>query len=36
VKNLRALVLLCFGLMLAASLAASETGPDLLTPAERA
>ena len=36
VKTLRALVLLCFGLMFAGSLAAGETGPDLLTPAERA
>jgi len=36
VKNLHALVLLCVGLMLAASLAASETDPDLLTPVERA
>jgi len=36
VKNLHALVLLYVGLMLAASLAASETDPDLLTPVERA
>jgi len=36
VKNLRALVPLCFGLMLAGTLAAGEAGPDLLTPAERA
>lgn len=35
-KNLHALVLLCVGLMLAGTLAAGETGPDLLTPAERA
>ena len=36
VKNLGALVLLCVGLLLAGSLAAGGTGPDLLTPAERA
>ncbi len=35
-KNLRALLLLCFGLMLAGTLAAGEADPDLLTPAERA
>jgi len=35
-KNLRALVLLCFGLIFAGTLAAGEAGPDLLTPAERA
>ena len=29
-KNLRALLLLCFGLMLAGTLAAGEAGPDLL------
>ncbi len=30
VKNLRALLLLCFGLMFAGTIAAGETGPDLL------
>lgn len=35
-KNLRVPLLLCFGLMLAGTLAAGETGHDLLTPAERA
>ncbi|MBS1225685.1 MAG: Signal transduction histidine kinaselike protein, partial [Proteobacteria bacterium] len=35
-KNLHALLLLCFGLMLAGTLAAGEAGPDPLTPAERA
>ena len=35
-KNLRALVLLCFGLIFAGTIAASEASPDLLTPAERA
>ena len=36
VKILRALVLLCFGLIFAGTLAAREASPDLLTPAERA
>ncbi|MDG4594826.1 MAG: hypothetical protein P9F75_03895 [Candidatus Contendobacter sp.] len=36
VKKLRALSLLCAGLLVAGSLAAGETGPELLTPAERA
>lgn len=35
-KNLRALLLLCAGLIFAGTIAAGETGPDLLTPAERA
>lgn len=35
-KNLRALLLLCAGLIVAGTIAAGEAGPDLLTPAERA
>jgi ABC-type amino acid transport substrate-binding protein len=35
-KNLRALLLLCLGLMLVGTLAAGEAGSDLLTPTERA
>lgn len=35
-KALDVLVLLYVGLMLAGKVAAGETGPDLLTPAERA
>ena len=35
-KNLRALLLPCAGLIFAGTIAAGETGPDLLTPAERA
>ena len=35
-KNLCAILLLCAGLLLTGQLAAGETGPDLLTPAERA
>ena len=36
VNNLHAILLLCFGLMFAGSLAAGQTSRDLLTPAERA
>jgi hypothetical protein len=36
VKNLRALLLLCAGLLFAGIVVAGEAGPDLLTPAERA
>ncbi len=35
-KNLRALLLLCFGLAFSGRITAAEAGPDLLTPAERA
>ena len=35
-KNLHALLLLCAELLLAGKIAAGETGPDLLTPTERA
>ncbi|MDG4594823.1 MAG: transporter substrate-binding domain-containing protein [Candidatus Contendobacter sp.] len=35
-KNLRVLALLCIGLIFAGTIAAGETGPELLTPAERA
>jgi hypothetical protein len=36
VKNLGALVLLCVGLIFAGTIAAGESSPDLLNPAERA